>query len=191
MATRFLPSFRDLLAAVLLTESVTPKLSELRDVRVLYAGAVICGLSVTSFYLISKFLIEPYSIQGGYQFRDEKSAREDLKIFDSRYGYSVKEAAALLTVWGPLGRLAYIGFLVVDSTLFLYGYRLVGVVFLNRCVSTILDLYPSLHVLRLFPRLPLYLAKIDSLENLLAFLFVLLFQNLSKNAEMQALREDG
>jgi hypothetical protein len=193
MASRFIPSLRELGAAVLLTESVTPKITQLTDARIMIAGVIMAGLSLISFGAIQKYFILPYSIESGYQYLDEKNASQDLQILDLRNGYSAKEAATLLATWGPNGRLAYIGIEVLDMTFYMVGYRLFGVVFLNRCVSAVLHAFPSLGVKKYLPyapRLPLYLSKIDLLENVLQCCAVVLFQNMSKTMDLASISEN-
>jgi len=194
MATRFFPSLRELWAAVLLTESVTPKLNQLVDARIMLVGVLMSGVSLAIFSAIQQYLILPYSVEAGYQYRDEKSASQDLQLLDLRNGYNSKEAAALLATWGPKGRLAYIGIEVVDMTLYMVGYRLFGVVFLNRCIAAVLHAFPSLagvkNYLLYVPRLPLYLAKIDLLEDFLQCAAVVLFQNMTKTMDQASISEN-
>lgn len=115
------------------------------------------------------------------------SAPIDLKILDLRNGYSVGEVTQVLAWWGTNGRLAYILIEVIDVFVYHVGYRLAFVVLFNNMVSTALQQYPSYTILSWCPRIPLYLAKIDMIEDLLQITLVCMYEfHASKGAERVA-----
>jgi len=172
---QILPTWNDFMGAVILSESANSKSLALTSWNVFAGAMVLTWLCLAFFISMQEFFLTPEAEKNGYKI--VLSKEEDLKVLDRREGYSVATVAGLLTWYGTRGRLAYIVFEVVDMLFFQVGYRIAALVLVNNVVTKAATLYPTYASrLKLISRLPIYLAKVDVLENLFQIVVVLTFE---------------
>lgn len=170
----FLPSRAELLQAIRQTERGDEAVLEILSWPVFFAAVLITTLALLSFQLIIELILVPASIANGYA---GDAPGSDLKILDLRAGYSAPEVAQLLAWWGSVGRLAYIIIEIIDLFVYHVGYRLAFVVLFNNMVTTAIKQYPTYaRILKWCPRIPLYLAKIDMIEDACQIAIVCLYE---------------
>eukprot|EP00457_Paulinella_chromatophora_P010037 gb/GEZN01010123.1/.p1 GENE.gb/GEZN01010123.1/~~gb/GEZN01010123.1/.p1 ORF type:complete len:273 (+),score=53.60 gb/GEZN01010123.1/:61-879(+) len=106
----------------------------------------------------------------------------DLLILDLRHGYTSQEVIVLFLAWGRGGRLLYLAIEAIDVCFYQAGYRAATLVLCNALVNSLQAQGWSgrtdgvSKILHFFPFLPIFLARLDALEDLLQVGLVVLFE---------------
>lgn len=171
------PSLREFLTAAQISEQINEQIFAVSSYKIFTAAFVLSMVCLSTFAAIQQFVIIPSAISNGYIFKDASSQTSDLQILDIRNGYTIQEVVRLLTVWGDKGRLGYVILEMIDMIVFPVAYRLAALVLLNNMVKSATLSFPTWsRYLKFLPAIPLYISKIDFIENFLHFVIIFGYQ---------------
>jgi hypothetical protein len=130
-------------------------------------------LCLILFQGIIQLCLIPFAQANG--FRGNAS---QLLVLELRFdGYTSDEVYQFFENIGTLGRLSYVLVELLDMVVFQVAYRIAFLILVNNVASRAESLYPQLgNIFFLSSRLPLYIAKIDVLEDILILILTISFE---------------
>ena len=169
------------------SESVTSATTKVRSYRVFMVASFWSVLCLVCFQGIIKCCILPFAQANGFSGNESQ-----LLILELRFdGYSSDEVYQFYENIGTLGRLSYVLFQLVDLIVFQLAYRIAMLVLVNNVASRAESIYPQFgNKFFLASRIPLYIAKVDVLEDILIIILTLMFETNAGRADQSLVKRD-